>query len=96
VLLAGEGWTRLDVQYYLYHRACRAVRELEAGGLWEQRDWPVWMNALAGDRDALVPPTRRPDEIIVLVAGGAGKHSVVLPGFGASQAVTKPVRQPAT
>ncbi len=94
-LLAGEGWSRLDVQYFLYHRACRPVRELEAGGLWQQRDWPIWMNALALDRDALVPPTRRPDEIIVLVAGGPGKHSVVLPGFGASQAVTKPVRQAA-
>jgi hypothetical protein len=91
-LLAAESWSRHDVQYYLFHRACRPVRDLERAGLWEQRDWPVWMNALAQDRDALVPPTRRPDEILVLVAGGPGKHSAVLPGFGASHAVSRPVR----
>jgi hypothetical protein len=91
LLMGNEAWSRRDVQYYLYHRACRPVRDLEASGLWEQRDWPVWMNALARDADALVPPTRRPDEILVLVAGGDGKHSVVLPGFGASSAVTRAV-----
>ena len=95
LLLAAESWSRHDVQYYLFHRACRPVRDLERAGLWEKRDWPVWMNALAADRDALVPPTRRPDEILVLVAGGPGKHSAVLPGFGASNAVSRAVRSDA-
>ena len=51
----------------------------------------IWMNALAERPDALVPPVRRPEEIRVFVAGGPGKHSAVMPGFGSTAAVTRRV-----
>ncbi len=91
-MLAREGWTRDDVQRYLYHRASRAVAEVMQTGNWAGREWPVWMNALAERPDNLVPPVRRPEEIRVFVAGGPGKHSVVMPGFGSTAAVTWPIR----
>jgi hypothetical protein len=41
-----------------------------------------------------VPVTRRPEEIVVLVAGGAGKHSCWMPSMGSTSMVTRPVRPP--
>ncbi len=88
-MLGRDGWSREDVQRYLYHRACRPVAEVMESGNWVGREWPVWMNALAERPEALVPPVRRPEEIRVMVAGGPGKHSAVMPGFGSTSAVTK-------
>jgi hypothetical protein len=90
-MLAGDGWSREDVQRYLYHRASRPVADVMRAGNWANHDWPVWMNALAADPANLVPPVRRPEEIRVLVAGGPGKHSAVMPGFGSTSAVTRRV-----
>ncbi len=87
-LIAADGWTRKDVQRYLFQHAVRPIRDLSKGGMWAMRDWPAWMNAQAADDDATFPCVRDPDDIIVLVAGGAGKHSSVIPGFGASHFVT--------
>jgi hypothetical protein len=90
-MLAGDGWSREDVQRYLYHRSCRSVAEVMQSGNWAGREWPVWMDALAEQPENLVPAVRRPEEIRVFVAGGPGKHSAVMPGFGSTAAVTWPV-----
>ena len=41
--------------------------------------------------DELLPMTGHPDHIRVLVAGGPGKHSCVVPSWGMTKAVTLPV-----
>jgi hypothetical protein len=87
-VVSGEGWTRLDVQRYLFETARRTVRDLMGGGMWGSKDWPAWMTGLADKPDSLIPLVRSADDIHVLVAGGAGKHSLVIPGYGAAQAVT--------
>ncbi|TAM61796.1 hypothetical protein EPN52_01955 [bacterium] len=87
-LIAADGWTRADVQRYLFQHAVRPVRDLRKGGMWGMRDWPAWMNAQADDDEATFPCVRDADSIVILVAGGAGKHSSVIPGFGASHFVT--------
>lgn len=91
-MLGRDGWSRDDVQRYLYHQASRSVADLMRSGNWTGREWPVWLNALAQSETSLVPPVRKPEEIRVLVAGGPGKHSAVMPGFGSTSAVTWPVR----
>jgi hypothetical protein len=88
-LLGDAAWSRDDVQSFLFEHARRSVADLRRGGMWEMRDWPDWMNALADGAGGEVPVVRRADDILVVVAGGAGKHSLVIPGFGASQAVTR-------
>ncbi|HMG44211.1 MAG TPA: hypothetical protein VK611_22955 [Acidimicrobiales bacterium] len=90
-MLARDGWSRHDVQMYLYHRSCRPVRDVMWGGNWTGRDWPAWMEGLADDPESLVPPVRHPDEVCVFVTGGPGKHSFLVPAFGNSSAVTWPV-----
>ena len=60
-----------------------------AGGLREAFDvvqYRPWLRAL-GDYD-LSPVTDHPDNVRVLVAGGAGKHSCVIPSCGMTRSVT--------
>ncbi|GIX49512.1 MAG: hypothetical protein KatS3mg131_3723 [Candidatus Tectimicrobiota bacterium] len=90
--IAASGWKKRDVQAFLYEHARQPVRLLRLGGMYgadTQRNlWPRWVDH--HNPDALVPPTRHPEDIVVLVAGGAGKHSVVLPGWG-SRSVTRKI-----
>ncbi|MBX6378077.1 MAG: hypothetical protein IRY95_05950 [Clostridia bacterium] len=94
-MLKEEGWTREDVQYYLYHRSARAAADLRRGGMWGMKDWARWQTALAEDDGGRVPPVRHPEDVVVLVAGGPGKHSCVIPTFGAARHVVRRVRKPA-
>jgi len=40
----------------------------------------------------LVPIVQDPEDIVLIVLGGPGKHSMYLPTFGATRAVTRPLR----
>jgi hypothetical protein len=39
--------------------------------------------------DALVPMAKQPEDYIVIVVGGAGKHSAFIPTFGSHRPVTR-------
>jgi hypothetical protein len=87
---AAEGWSREDIQLFLYQhaRVSRALKErhFAARGL-----EPPWMRS-TDDLDATLPMTSRPEDIRVMVAGGPGKHSCVIPSWGSiSRSVTVPV-----
>ena len=43
------------------------------------------------DPDARVPIVQSPAEILVIVAGGPGKHSAVVPNSTFSRAVARPI-----
>src|SRR5258706_3427471 len=47
-MLGRDGWSRVDVQRYLYHRACRPVAEVMEAGNWVGRGWPGWVKAAPG------------------------------------------------
>ncbi|MEK6712236.1 MAG: hypothetical protein AABZ64_16835 [Nitrospinota bacterium] len=93
--LAGEGLSKAEVRRALHARARKSVRQLSRGGMWGMRDWPPALEALAQDPDAMIPLVDRPEDILLLVAGGAGKHSAYLPTFGPTRSVTVPVETPA-
>jgi hypothetical protein len=85
--LAQAGWGRGDVQSYLYERA-----RLPAGRFrraFEVTQCRPWQAAL--DDEAPMPITSHPDNIRVIVAGGAGKHSSVIPSWGMTKSVTLPL-----
>jgi hypothetical protein len=81
-----ENWSRRDVQQFLFEKAVRPISDLRKGGMWFMRDSPDWMT---GGDDVTFSCVRDASDIIVLVAGGAGKHSCVIPGFGCSHFVTE-------
>lgn len=85
--LAAASFTRRDIQSYLYERA-----RIPAGVFrrhFEERAWAQWMHRV--DDDHLLPMTDHPDNIRVLVAGGPGKHTLVVPSWGMTSSVTLPV-----
>ena len=53
------------------------------------RAWAPWMQRL--DDADLVPMTESADNIKIVVIGGAGKHSSVIPSWGMTRSVTVPV-----
>jgi len=60
-------------------------------GVWGIQDWPRWMHAVTDD-DALPPQVTSPEDVIVMVAGGPGKHSAVVPNCTFSRAVSRPIQ----
>jgi hypothetical protein len=85
--IAGAGWSRGDVQAYLYERARLPAATLR--GAFEVTQRRPWLHALRDD--AAMPVTDHPNNIRVLVAGGAGKHSCVIPSWGMTRSVTLPL-----
>jgi hypothetical protein len=85
--IAGAGWQRRDVQSYLYERARLPAADLRRA--YRPPLWAPWMHAVTDD--ALLPLTGQPDNYRILVAGGPGKHSCVLPSWGVTASVTLPL-----
>jgi hypothetical protein len=88
--IAGDGFSKADVKRFLFEQARLPLRTLRLGGMWGIQDWPRWMQEVT-DPEARLPVVQSPDEIFVLVAGGAGKHSAVVPNSTFSRAVGRPI-----
>jgi hypothetical protein len=89
--IAAAGWTRDDVADFLFARARLPAGRLRAA--FAGRVWPDWMETAPDD--TLLPMTESVENIAVLVAGGPGKHSCVVPSWGMTRSVTLPVEYPA-
>jgi len=85
--LADEGWSRSDVQLFLYEKARLPAARFRRA--FEITQYAGWEHALA-DQD-LKPIVRDPDLIRVMVTGGAGKHSCVVPSWGMTASATLPL-----
>ncbi len=85
--IARTGMTRRDVQSYLFDRARMPARVFRHH--FQELAWAQWMKTV--DDDHLLPMTGDADNIRVLVAGGPGKHSLVVPSWGMTTSVTLPV-----
>jgi hypothetical protein len=84
---AGAGWSRRDIASYLFQRARLPASVLRSA--FARRAWAPWMEAAADDD--LLPMTGSADHIRIVVIGGAGKHSSVIPSWGMTASVTVPV-----
>ena len=87
--MAADGFSKADVKTYIFENARMPVGMLRDRGYWASRTWPAWVNA--HDDRYMVPPVSRPENIIIVVAGGDGRHSAWLPTWSTSRAVTVPV-----
>ncbi|MBI2197384.1 MAG: hypothetical protein HYU42_02105 [Candidatus Rokubacteria bacterium] len=86
--IARSGFSRRDVQEFCFNHARMALRELRLGGMYGIHEWPAWMNAIQ-DEDVRLPIVLSPEDILVMVAGGPGKHSAVVPNCTFSRTVTR-------
>jgi hypothetical protein len=85
--MAQRAMTRKDVQSYLFDHARMPAHVFRRH--FEELAWTQWMKIV--DDDHLLPMTAEPDNIRVVVAGGPGKHSLVVPSWGMTRSVTLPV-----
>ena len=89
--IANDGFSRADVQRFVFEHARLPLRTLKLGGMRGIQDWPRWMLAVTDDV-ALLPQVPSPGDVIVMVAGGPGKHSAVVPNCTFSRAVSRPIQ----
>jgi hypothetical protein len=88
--IAADGFTREDVQRFVFEHARLPLGRLKLGGMWGIHDWPLWMQKVTDDA-AMLPLVPSPDDVLVMVAGGPGKHSAVVPNCTFSRAVSRVV-----
>jgi hypothetical protein len=81
--ISREGWDKMDVKNYLHENSIVPVEKGDRGGRKLDKEWIV---------DKKVHITRSPDDVILVVAGGPGRHSMIAHGFGtSSESVTLPI-----
>jgi len=88
--LAGSGWSKADFKRRLWEETHVRLGRFSAENL-------ARFATIAPERfldrppEAEVPWCVTPDDLMVIVAGGPGKHSAVVPTFGATRSVTQPI-----
>ena len=83
-LVARAGWTKSDVRQFLWEAARNPRARLTGRGTQAMR--PAEFADLEN-----VPVVRRPEEIVIVVAGGPGPHSMVASPWGLSSLVCRPL-----
>ena len=84
------GLSKADVKRELWERSKMAVSRLAAKEIERARDSrTAELGELHGEMLLPISPTA--DEVMLIVAGGAGTHSVYVPCFGNSRAITREI-----
>ena len=86
--VAADGFSVADVQRFVFEHARLPLGRLKLGGMWGMHDWPLWMQKVT-DEAALLPMVPAPEDVYVMVGGGSGKLSCVVPNCCFSRAVSK-------
>jgi hypothetical protein len=90
--MAAAGLTKAAVRAYVFRQGRMPVGRLQGLGHYGNRNWPAWVDE--HDPEALVPVVQCADDVVVVVAGGDGRHSAWLAGWGVTRVVTEEI--PAT
>lgn len=88
--IARDGFTIEDVQEYLFVHARNRGSDLVAIGRGGNKSTKPFLHS---DPHAMVPVVMRAEDFVVFVAGGAGKHSMIMPSFGYTRSVTKAIKE---
>ena len=88
--VAADGFARIDVQRFVFEHARLPLGRLKRGGMYGIHDWPLWMQKVTDEAQPL-PQVPTADDVLVLVGGGPGKHSSVVPNCCFSRAVSRVV-----
>lgn len=91
-LLAGKGMTRQDLREELWRRTRFSFSRMSP----TQREWYRKMRPAfdLGPEVTEIPYLDDPRQFLVMVAGGPGLHSMVIPSFGTSVAMTERLEAP--
>ena len=85
--IAAEGFSKNDIKEFIFANARMPISRLKEKAHWSNRVWPESIEI--DDDDTLVPITTCAEDIVVLVAGGDGRHSAWLAGWGVTRIVSE-------
>jgi hypothetical protein len=78
-----DGWDKNDVKNYLHENSVVPLELGDRGGRKLDKKWII------GDD---IHITRSPNDVVLVVAGGSGRHTMIAHGFGtSSESVTMPI-----
>ncbi|MFQ5521736.1 MAG: hypothetical protein ACE5FK_10090, partial [Candidatus Methylomirabilia bacterium] len=85
--IAAAGFTKEEVKRFVFERARLPKRELVGRGNYGERTWPQWIEAASDG--TLIPIVAEPRHLIIIVAGGSGRHSSWMPLWSATRLTTE-------
>ena len=90
--VADGGYSKRDAKRFLQERAMSPLWKFSRENI-ERRLKVTFRERYANATDeTMVPAVQRADDIIIAVIGGAGKHSAIIPTFGATRSVTRALK----
>jgi hypothetical protein len=90
--VADGGFSKADARRFLHEHAHLPMRRFSKENI-ERRLRVTWKERLgAAGLDTPVYMVQRPEDLLIAVIGGAGKHSAVIHTFGATRAVTRALK----
>lgn len=89
--IARDDWSKADVKRFVYDQARIPYGKLRDQGMFEEKGggWPAHFRNLGDDQG--VGLAAKPENVLITVTGGAGRHSLFHPSFGDTESVTKPI-----
>jgi hypothetical protein len=87
--IAAAGFSRQGVKEYIFQHARLPLGQLKDRGHFGARSWPEEFEGQSDD--FLVPLVSSPDRLLLVVAGGDGRHSSWMPAWSATQRATEVV-----
>ncbi len=87
--LQERDWSKSMVKQFLFDRAQNKVGDLREGGGWGTVKLPDFVDT--NDDEAMMPIVPRPDNIIIVVAGGYGRHMSAVLSAAYNLSVTRQI-----
>ena len=88
--IAQSGFSKSDVREFIFQNARMPLKNLVNMAHYGNRNWPQWVDET--NQETLVPIALKADDIVVVVAGGDGRHSAWLAGWGVTRVVTQQIK----
>ena len=89
-IIAKDNWTKSDIRQFVIETGRRPFGEVKRGGMFGAKGyWPKWVDT--SDDATMIPLHENPEDIVIVVVGGAGRHSSFIPTWGQSRSMTRPI-----
>jgi hypothetical protein len=90
--IAAAEFGHQEIKEYIFRHAWMPLGQLRDRGHWGARSWPEAWEYQA--EDFLVPLVTSPDTLILVVAGGDGRHTAWFPAWSATQRAIEVIAEP--
>ena len=92
-VIAKAGWSKNDIRRFLFENAQVSLSQLKK--LRRTISLPKWIDpSKEGMGDIMLPIWDKPERIVVVVAGGPGRHSAFMRSGHANRFITKEIKLP--